>query len=179
MPASNRRTALSLAAIAVGMLMLAYASVPLYRLFCAVTGFGGTTQRVMEEKAERAAHHIQDRIITVRFNADTDPGLPWKFTPNQKSVTVRVGETMLASYTAENLSDKPVTGQAVYNVTPHKTGAYFDKIACFCFENQTLKPGEKVNMPISFFIDPALMDDKDMNDIQTITLSYTFFALKR
>ncbi|MBV8938819.1 MAG: cytochrome c oxidase assembly protein [Alphaproteobacteria bacterium] len=171
MPAKNNiRLASSLAALAAGMVMLAYASVPLYRLFCAATGFGGTTQR-----ASAAPASVVSRSITVRFNADTDPGLPWQFRPADAPMQVRVGQTQLTHYRARNLADHPVTGHAVYNVVPNKAGIYFVKLECFCFKNQTLQPGQEVNMPVSFFLDPALMDDRDMDDVQTITLSYTFF----
>ncbi len=170
-PSSRRNTtlAMNLVALTLGMLMLAYASVPLYRLFCETTGFGGATKRAIAAPLPGA------REITVSFNADTDPHLPWQFTPDQKSVRVRVGEDTLVSYSARNKADKPVTGHAVYNVVPHKAGAYFAKIECFCFKNQTLEAGGKVHMPVSFFIDPAIASDPSMDGIDEITLSYTFF----
>lgn len=155
------------------MFGLAYASVPLYQLFCQVTGFGGTTQ-----KALVAPEKSFDREITVRFNADIDRDLDWKFAPGEREVKVRVGENRLTHYVAENLENKPTTGHAVYNVVPHKAGIYFSKIQCFCFENQTLAANKKVDMPISFFIDPAILDDPEMNDVHNITLSYTFFPKK-
>ena len=117
-------------------------------------------------------------MITVRFNADIDPDLPWEFAPGDKEMRVPIGEQQLTHYTAKNLTQKPITGHAVYNVLPHKAGPYFAKIACFCFENQTLPAGQKVNMPISFFLDPALLDDPEMKDVTNITLSYTFFRAK-
>ena len=162
-----------MALVALGMLMLAYASVPLYRLFCQVTGYGGTT---IEANQLPGADEVVDRVIKIRFNADTAKGLPWKFEAGQVSFEVKVGEEILSYYTAENMSDKPTTGHATYNVVPHKAGPYFAKVECFCFENQTLQPGQKVNMPISFFVDPMIMEDPEMDDVETITLSYTFFS---
>jgi cytochrome c oxidase assembly protein subunit 11 len=166
----NRRTLFAVSGIVVGMLGLAYASVPLYRLFCQVTGFGGTTQVASVE-----SEAVLDRTITVRFNASRDPSLPWSFQPEQRSVEVRIGETGLAYYRADNRSPLPVVGVATYNVTPLKAGIYFNKLACFCFENQVLQPGEGIDMPVSFFVDPAIADDPSMDDVTTITLSYTFF----
>ena len=168
----NTRLAANAAALAVAMLCLAYASVPLYRLFCAVTGFGGTTQEGAKAPGAIAGEHE----ITVRFNADTDKNLPWKFAPGQREMRVTVGEQVLTHYVAENISNQPVTGHAVYNVVPHTAGAYFVKIHCFCFENQILKPKQRVDMPVSFYIDPAILQDPDTKDIRSITLSYTFFA---
>jgi cytochrome c oxidase assembly protein subunit 11 len=162
--------------IVAGMLMLAYASVPLYDLFCRVTGFGGTTQQAIVAPPSSA---ILARKVTVSFNADTARDLPWEFKPMQKAVNVRVGENKLVFYTAKNVSDKPVTGIATFNVTPEKAGGYFNKIQCFCFENQTLQPGEEVTMPVSFFVDPTVANDKNMDDLQDITLSYTFFTAKK
>lgn len=173
---NNQRLAINLAMIVVGMLMLAYASVPLYDLFCRVTGFGGTPQKAITAPLASA---VLDRKMTVSFNADTSGDLPWEFKPMQKGVNVRVGENKLIFYTAKNISDKPVTGIATFNVTPEKAGGYFNKIQCFCFENQTLQPGEEVTMPVSFFVDPAIADDKNMDDLQDITLSYTFFTAKK
>lgn len=167
----NAKLATNLLALTLGMLMLAYASVPLYRLFCNVTGFGGTTKTA----GIRTHSTMLNRIITVRFNAETDAKLPWEFKPDQNSVQVKVGEEKLVSYLAKNLSNKPITGRAVYNVVPFKAGAYFMKIECFCFQNQILNPNESVHMPISFFLDPSLADDPDMKDVKEITLSYTFF----
>lgn len=169
-PTANRRMAWNLLAIVVGMVMLSYASVPLYRLFCQVTGFGGTTQRALT-----APTQVFDRTITVYFNADIDPHLPWEFKPGEREVTVRVGENRLTHFVAKNKLERPLSGTAVYNVTPHKAGQYFHKIQCFCFEEQTLTAHQQVNMPVSFFVDPAIMDDPNMKDVTTITLSYTFF----
>ena len=156
-----------------GMLGLTAAAVPLYRLFCQVTGYGGTTQ-----VAEALPPEPLAQTIKVRFNADVDPDLPWSFRPLQREVEVRIGEQHLAFYRARNHSDRAVVGQAVYNVTPFKSGPYFDKIACFCFEEQRLAPGEEVDMPVSFFVDPAILDDPNTRDLTTITLSYTFFRLE-
>lgn len=150
--------------------MLSFAAVPLYRIFCQVTGFGGTTQR-----AEASVPVVIDREITVRFNADIDANLPWSFAPVQQTQTIRIGERVLAAYRAENQSDQPVTGMATYNVTPHEAGPYFHKIACFCFEQQTLQPGQVANMPVSYYIDPEIANDPNLDGVKQITLSYTFF----
>jgi len=147
-------------------------SVTLYRLFCEATGAGGTTR-----VATGPAGAVLDRTITVRFNADVDSKLPWRFVPAQGPITVRVGEPSLAFFRAESLSKTPITGQAVYNVTPDKAGLYFDKIACFCFNEQTLQPGQTVDMPVQFFIDPAIAKDRNLDDLTTVTLSYTFFKV--
>ena len=171
--AVGRRNAITLVAlisIVGGMAGLAYASVPLYRWFCQVTGFGGTTQI-----AEAAPRRVVDRVITVRFNADVNSTLPWRFKPVQRTVDVKLGEEALAFYTATNLIDETVTGSATFNVTPAKAGAYFSKIACFCFTEQVLAAGQSVDMLVSFFIDPDLGDNRNLDDVTTITLSYTFF----
>ncbi|MGQ9367316.1 cytochrome c oxidase assembly protein [Azospirillum sp. ST 5-10] len=169
----NRTVMLSLFGLVVGMIGLAYASVPLYTLFCQVTGYGGTTQR-----AEAGAGATLDRTIRVRFNADVNHSLPWSFHPNQREVTLKVGETYLASYRADNRTDRPTVGTAVYNVTPEKAGAYFNKIECFCFTEQILQPGQSVDMPVAFFVDPSIADDPNLDDVTTITLSYTFYRAK-
>jgi cytochrome c oxidase assembly protein subunit 11 len=166
-------TVAALVSVVVGMLGLTAAAVPLYRLFCQVTGYGGTTQR-----AAAAPDQGLDRTITVRFNADVDPDLPWSFQPEQRQIEVRIGEQSLAYYRARNRSDHPVVGQAVYNVTPFKAGPYFDKIACFCFDEQVLGPGEEVDMPVSFYVDPEILNDPDTRNMHTITLSYTFFLIE-
>ncbi|WP_224406346.1 cytochrome c oxidase assembly protein [Afifella sp. IM 167] len=159
-----------LGVVAVSMVGAAYAAVPLYYLFCSVTGYGGTTQR-----ATAGADRVLDRVITVRFDSNVAGGLPWKFKPEQASIRARVGETYFVTYRAENLSDHATTGAAVFNVAPDQSGAYFNKIACFCFTQQTLEPGESTEMGVQFFLDPALMDDSDMKPVTTVTLSYTFF----
>ena len=166
----NRRTALWASGIIVGMLGLTAASVPLYDLFCRVTGYGGTTQ-----VAAAAPDTVKDHTIRVSFNADRQPDLPWRFQPMQRRMEVKVGENHLAFYEAENRSDVPIVGRAVYNVTPFKVGGYFAKVHCFCFEEQLLMPGERVEMPVSFFVDPAILDDANASGVREITLSYTFF----
>jgi cytochrome c oxidase assembly protein subunit 11 len=171
---ANARTALLTAGVAVGMVGLAFASVPLYRLFCQATGYGGTTQR-----AEHAPDAAGERVITVRFNADVaGTNLPWSFTPVQREVKVRVGEEHLIHYHAVNRGKEAVIGTATFNVTPAKAGIYFQKIACFCFSEQRLDAGESVDMPVSFFIDPEIAKDPNTRDLDTITLSYTFFRAK-
>lgn len=168
---SKRRfTALALTGVVAGMGGAAFAAVPAYRLFCQVTGFGGTTQR-----ADAVPTAVSDRVITIQFDANTDRDLPWRFRPKQRQVAVRVGEEGLAFYRAENLSDEIVMGQAGFNVTPLKAGKYFNKVQCFCFNEQVLQPGQAVDMPVTFFVDPAILEDRDLDDVQNITLSYTFF----
>lgn len=161
---------MALAGVAAGMVGMAYAAVPLYELFCQVTGYGGATRT-----AAAAPGPVDGRLMTVRFNADTSAGLPWRFRPLRREVTVRLGEETLAFYEARNEAGHAVTGTATFNVTPHKAGPYFDKIDCFCFERQVLAAGERAEMPVSFFIDPAILDDPGVSDVKTITLSYTFF----
>jgi cytochrome c oxidase assembly protein subunit 11 len=170
---ANATTALISVGVIAGMLGLTAASVPLYRLFCAVTGYGGTTQR-----AEEAGPKVLERTVRVSFNGDVDPGLPWRFAPVQQEMTVHVGEQNLAFFRAENVSERPIVGSAVFNVTPFKVGQYFSKIACFCFTEQTLAAGEVIEMPVSFFVDPAMLDDPDARGVQAITLSYTFYMLE-
>ncbi len=166
----NRRTAAVLALVAVGMVGMSFAAVPLYRLFCQVTGYGGTTQ-----VAEVLPDKIFDRVIKIRFNADKETDLPWHFQPAQREVSLRVGESGLAFYRARNLGDERIMGTAVYNVTPLKVGPYFAKIDCFCFTEQVLEPGAEADLAVTFFIDPAIMEDADMDDDKVITLSYTFY----
>ncbi|MBT4490611.1 MAG: cytochrome c oxidase assembly protein [Rhodospirillaceae bacterium] len=168
----NRLTALVAAGVVVGMVGMAYAAVPLYQMFCQVTGFGGTTQ-----VSAAAPDEIGERIVTVRFNADTAREMPWNFRPQQRAITLRVGEQALAVYEASNPSDRRIVGSATFNVTPAKAGAYFNKIECFCFTEQALTPGQRVDMPVSFFVDPAISDDPNLDDVKTITLSYTFFQV--
>lgn len=168
---SNGRVAAGLGGLVVVMIGLSFAAVPLYRWICQVTGFGGTTMR-----ADKAPGVVGERVVTVRFNADVaSNGLPWRFEAVERQVNVRVGEERLAFYRATNTGDVPVIGTATYNVTPHKAAPYFSKIACFCFVEQELKPGESMDMPVSFFVDPAIVDDPKLRGVTTITLSYTFF----
>ncbi|HLT78847.1 MAG TPA: cytochrome c oxidase assembly protein [Ferrovibrio sp.] len=168
----NRRVALTCAVMVVGMTGLAFASAPLYDLFCRVTGFSGTPLRAESLPASLQA---AERTITVRFNADIAPGMPWKFQPVQREVKVRPGEEMLIFYKASNPTGEAVAGQASFNVTPEKAGQYFNKIACFCFEEQMLEAGQSVDMPVSFFVDPEILTNPTTRDVRTITLSYTFF----
>ena len=166
----NLTVMVSLVGLVFGMIGLSFASVPLYNLFCKVTGFGGTTQ-----VAEGPAGEILDRTVKVRFNADVNGALPWGFRPDTHEMEVRIGESAITSYRAVNHSDQPIVGMATYNVTPDKAGIYFNKIQCFCFDEQRLEPGQTVDMPVYFFVDPALADDPKLDDVSTITLSYTFF----
>jgi cytochrome c oxidase assembly protein subunit 11 len=166
-------TAIVLGTLVAGMIGLSFAAVPLYRLFCQATGFEGTTQR-----AAAAPARVASRVITVRFNADTDPGLPWSFAPEQTAIRLKVGEQAMAFYRARNNAHESVIGQAVYNVTPLKAGLYFDKIQCFCFSAQRLGPGENADMPVVFFVNPDMLADRNMDDVDTITLSYTFYRDK-
>ena len=170
MTKKNARLGLTVLAVAIGMIGMSYAFVPLYDLFCRVTGIGGTTQ-----VSESLPDHILDRKITVKFNAQTNRNLPWDFKPSMREISVQLGQRGITAYTAENKMRRPTAGTAVYNVTPLKVGKYFHKIQCFCFDEQILKSGEKVDMPLLFYIDPAMNDDPLMEDVDTITLSYTFF----
>jgi cytochrome c oxidase assembly protein subunit 11 len=171
-PHKNRRTMMSLLMIVAGMSGLAAASPPLYRIFCQVTGFGGTTMR-----AEALPKEIGDRVITVRFDANV-ADIPWAFQPEVRSIPVRVGENGLMAYRATNKGSVAMIGTATFNVTPEIAGPYFNKLACFCFTDQRLEPGESMEMPVSFFVDPAIMNDRNLDGIKTITLSYTFFRSK-
>jgi cytochrome c oxidase assembly protein subunit 11 len=166
----NRRVAMIAASVAIGMLGLSYAAVPFYKAFCKATGFGGTTQR-----ADAAPAQATDQKISVRFDANTSGALNWDFHARQKDMTVNIGEQAMAYFNARNMSDKVLTGSAVFNVTPPSAGAYFDKIQCFCFTKQTLKPGESAEFPVVYFVDPAILDDPDAKGIHEITLSYTFY----
>ncbi|WIY53483.1 cytochrome c oxidase assembly protein [Devosia sp. YIM 151766] len=166
----NNRVGLTLAAIVIGMVGLAFASVPLYRLFCQVTGFGGTPQIAAENPKG-----IIDREMKVRFDVNVEKALPWTVKA-AAPVTDKIGKVDTVNYIATNHSDKPVTGQAIFNVVPERAGAYFNKIECFCFTEQTLQPGETVEMPIVFFVDPELDDNFELNTIKELTLSYTFYA---
>lgn len=170
----NGRTAALAALLVAAMVGLAFASVPLYRLFCQVTGFGGTPLRAEEVEPSLQA---TGKLISVRFDANTSSALPWEFKPEERVQRVAVGARDMAFYTAKNLGDKPVTGTATFNVTPAQAGQYFTKIQCFCFTEQTLKPGEEVRMPVVFFVDPKILDDPNARRISEITLSYTFYPV--
>lgn len=167
-----KRTVVQLVTVVVVMGALSWASVPFYSWFCKVTGFGGATNVV-----ETASDVILEREMKIRFDSSTDPSLPWSFKPVQREMTVKIGQTALAYYEATNTSNRPVAGQATYNVVPYEAGGFFDKIECFCFTEQVLQPGETVVMPVSFFVDPAIVDDRDAKYVHTITLSYTFFEI--
>ncbi len=169
----HRWVGIACAVIAVGMLGMAYAAVPLYRMFCQVTGFAGTPQVAIAPSSS-----VIDKVITMRFDSNVSPELNWTFKPKDLSVDLKIGENGLATYVATNNSSETVTGTATYNVTPEVAGAYFNKIECFCFTEQTLKPGQSVEMPVSYFIDPAIVKDRDARHLTQITLSYTFFAVK-
>jgi len=158
-----------LVAIGIMLGLVAY-SPTLYRLFCGATGLGGTTQRVNEDTAA-----IAKRTITVQFDSNVEPGMPWRFAPEQRAVKVHLGEQKLVYFSAENTSDAPIVGHATFNVTPLQTGIYFNKIQCFCFTEEKLDPHQKVDMPVVFFVDPAFGKDPELDDIDTITLAYTFF----
>lgn len=168
----HRKVAIRAASIAVVMLGMAYAAVPLYQMFCQVTGFAGTTQR-----ATSAPSQVLDRKITIRFDSNVSNGLVWRFAPTERTVDVKIGENKIAFYRASNPSDQPVTGTATFNVAPEAAGRYFNKIECFCFTEQTLKAGESVEMPVSFFVDPEIVNDSDARHISQITLSYTFYPV--
>jgi cytochrome c oxidase assembly protein subunit 11 len=169
----HRRVALSCIALVVAMVAAAYASVPLYRLFCEATGFAGTPQR-----AAQASGQSLDKTLSIRFDANVTPGMPWRFEPVERTLNVKIGENALAFYRATNLSDHPVTGMATFNVTPEPAGAFFNKLQCFCFSEQTLAPGQSVEMPVSFFVDPQIVNDRDGRSISLIVLSYTFYPVE-
>ncbi|MEM1381305.1 MAG: cytochrome c oxidase assembly protein [Pseudomonadota bacterium] len=166
----NTKVAVSVTALVAGMVGLSFAAVPLYRAFCQVTGWGGTTQ-----VAETYADEVLDREITVRFDASRAEGIPWSFKPVQVSQTLHIGESGLAYYEATNLSSEPIIGSASFNVQPAKAGQFFMKVDCFCFEEQLLQPGETMLMPVTYFVDPQLADEKRLDDVREITLSYTFY----
>ncbi len=169
---SKRITAIVCGSVFFSMIGASYAAVPLYQLFCQVTGYGGTTQRV-----EQYSSTVLDRTINIRFDANT-AGVPWDFKPVQRQVTARIGETVLVSYTARAMGSRPSAGKATFNVTPELAGAYFNKVECFCFTDTTLKPGETMDMPVVFYVDPAIVDAPELKDVRTITLSYTFFPIE-
>jgi cytochrome c oxidase assembly protein subunit 11 len=170
---SNRRLAAGLAVFVGCMIGLSFAAVPLYRAFCAATGYAGTPQR-----AANGPGKIYPQTVVVRFDANVAPGLPWRFEPVEPEAEVHVGETRLAFFRAINNTHEAVTGSAVFHVSPEYMGQYFTKIQCFCFEQQTLGPGEAVEMPVSFFLDPAMLDDRSARTVRDMTLSYTFFRVK-
>lgn len=174
---NNRRVAIIGVMMVVAMGAFTYASVPLYRIFCQKTGYGGTTQ--VAAKSNAYDMPILGREMTVRFNTDIASDLPWQFMPEQRSVTLKVGEEKLVYFKAVNNSDQPITGRAVYNVTPDKMGMYFSKIECFCFTEQTLQPHQSVEMPVQFFIDPQIADDSHLDEVKEVTLSYTFFRSEK
>ncbi len=170
----KKLTALTAAGAVVAMTGLAFAAVPLYRVFCQATGFAGTPAL-----AEVAPREIAERRITVRFDANTSKELPWRFRPVAREMTVRVGEQGLAHYVARSLAEVATTGRAVFNVTPLKAGRYFTKLDCFCFQEQRLAPGEEVEMGVAFFIDPSILENANLDDVDTITLSYSFLRARR
>lgn len=171
---SNNQLALALFGLLLSMILLSFASVPLYNLFCKVTGFGGT----VKQEPNFYSNIKGTRAITVEFDANIDQNLPWSFIPKQRKIETKPGYNTLIFYEAENISDTDIIGTSVYNVTPNKAGKYFIKIHCFCFEEQLLQAGQKVLMPVSFLIDPEFENDKEMEDVTSITLSYTFFKIR-
>jgi len=169
----NARLAWSLAAAVGGMLALAYAASPLYDMFCRATGFGGTPQ-----VAQAGERPILSRTVTVRFDSNVDANLPWRFTPLEREVKVKLGEERLVHYRVTNVSQRPIVGTSTYNVTPETAGAWFNKLQCFCFTEQLLLPGQSMDMPVVFFVDPEMDKDRRYDNVRTITLSYTFFEAK-
>ena len=169
----HHRVALSLAGLVVLMTSLSFAAVPAYKLFCQVTGYGGTTQ-----KAERPADYISNQYIRIRFDSTISPDLNWEFQPVQKVVDVKIGQSTLIFYRARNQGERDTIGTATFNVTPEGAGVYFNKMQCFCFTEQKLAAGQSADMPVDFYIDPAILDDKDARQIKEVTLSYTFFPVE-
>ena len=169
---NDKNLAIALFLVALIMVGASFAAVPLYDMFCKVTGYGGTTQRAYSSSLVKGT-----RQIKILFDSNVDDSLPWRFVPKQRQVILRPGDNVLVFYESQNLSDAPIRGMAVYNVTPFKVGKYFQKIECFCFEEFILSAGQKVDMPVFFYIDPAIEDDQQARDVETITLSYTFFRL--
>ena len=159
-------------AVAALMIGAAYASVPLYNWFCRTTGFGGTTQ-----VSEKAPDHVLARTLAIRFDSNVAPGLPWKFEPEENEIKVRIGEVTTAHYKVTNMAAREITAQAGYNVSPPQVGGYFNKINCFCFTQQTMKPGETREMTVVFYVDPSIAKDSDQDNLNTITLSYTFYRI--
>ena len=171
----NTRVGLLALLIAIAMLGLGFAAVPLYRLFCQVTGFAGTTMRSTTGIAPGA---VVGKLINVRFDGNVSPSLPWTFGPEKNVARIAIGARNMAFFNATNLSNVPITGTASFNVTPEQAGQYFTKIQCFCFTQQTLKPGETMRMPVIYYVDPAILNDKDARNLNEITLSYTFYPDK-
>lgn len=169
----NARTGLKAALLALAMVALAFASVPLYRIFCQVTGFGGATVRAAEAPGAVAGQ------VGVRFDSNIDPALPWKFEPEQATIRIQPGARTVVHYRATNYTARSTIGTATFNVTPVQAGQYFSKIECFCFTEQTLEPGQSVDMPVTFYVDPKIAENRDVADLGTITLSYTFYPLER
>lgn len=169
---AQNRTAAKLVGVVLTMGALAWASVPLYDWFCRVTGYGGTPN-----VAQSSTGQILQQEVKVRFDASLERGMPWEFKPVERTMDIRIGETGLAFYEAHNPTDRPIAGSASFNVYPYSAGAYFSKIQCFCFEEQVLQPGETVQMPVTFFVDPAIIDDRDAKHVKKITLSYTFYQV--
>ena len=172
-PIEIKKPVMLLGGLAFFMLAFSFASVPLYRIFCQKTGFGGTPM-IVDSLGDR----VVDRVIRVQFNADTHRNLPWKFKPLQHEITVRAGEPAIALYKVKNVSNKPIIGIASYNVSPDKVAPYFMKVKCFCFDEQRIEPGQELEMPVQFFIDPEIADNKNVDDVKVLTLSYTFFEAK-
>jgi cytochrome c oxidase assembly protein subunit 11 len=168
----HRTVAVWCSALVALMVAAAYASVPLYRLFCQATGFDGTPR-----VASAPSSQVLDRAVTIRFDANVAPDLPWRFEPLQTTASVKIGENVLAFYRATNVSDRPTTGTATFNVFPEQTAPFFNKLECFCFKEQVLQPGESLDMPVSFFVDTQIVADKDASRVQQITLSYTFYSV--
>jgi len=176
--ARNLRTGLLALLLAASMVGLGFASVPLYRLFCQVTGFGGTTQVASESDAALAASGATGRTMSIRFDGSTAGDVPWTFKPTQATDTVQIGQRDLATYIARNNGAEAITGTATFNVEPAQAGLYFNKVQCFCFTEQTLEPGQEVTMPVVYYVDPAILEDEFMADVEQITLSYTFHRAK-
>lgn len=170
----NAMTALMVLSIVVGMIGLSYAAVPLYRIFCQITGFDGTTMR-----ADKPSDTVLDKTVRIRFDANISRKLNWSFEPGLYTTDVKLGENALAFYRAKNTSDRPLYGEAKFKVLPEIVGSYFSKVECFCFTEQRLEPGQSVDMPVSFFIDPEIANDPDAKHIKEITLSYTFYPLEK
>ncbi len=169
----NQRVGAIMGLVSLGMLGMAYAAVPLYQMFCQATGYGGTTQRVT-----KASDTILDRVVTVRFDANVN-GLAWNFQPVERTVDVRIGENKLVFYRATNVSDRPLVGSSTFNVSPDIAGSFFNKMECFCFTEQRIEPGETIDFPVSFYVDPAIEGDKDGRKVKEITLSYTFYPVDK